>query len=327
MGKFNLEYQWQIAGNRKALFELEKQYKNDRLAHAYLFSGPDQVGKYSVAQSFAKLLQCENKQLCRHCQSCRHIDNQAHLDTLQFRDDGAHIKIEQVRQMIAYLSISRQSNYKIVLVENVERMTNDAANALLKTLEEPVASVVIILTTSQISLILATLLSRCRIMPFATLDDEAMQAYLKEHYPEADEVRLARVRAFALGKVGQAIELMEKSELYNLYEEIFFKIEDFMVNENLQKRFEFADEISAAAGEQKGAGFDKVKIFFDVCLHMLRNYLFHRLGYVSQIEEMSHSRHKVNDLIELLKKTMNAQALMRLNVNQRLMVENLLMSF
>ena len=118
------------------------------LFRSYLFSGPSQIGKTLIAKTFAQILQC-NKGFCRDCPTCRQIDHEQHIDTFFLKDDGESLKIETIRNLVHHLSTTTSSNYKVVIIQNIERITIAAANAFLKTLEEPISRVVFLLTTTQ----------------------------------------------------------------------------------------------------------------------------------------------------------------------------------
>ncbi|KKT19207.1 MAG: polymerase III, delta-prime subunit protein [Candidatus Peregrinibacteria bacterium GW2011_GWA2_43_8] len=95
-------YKWPIIGHEEQLKRLEADLKNGHLAHAYIFVGPDKVGKFLVAKTLAGILQCPNN-YCRSCPTCVQVMKGVHLDTIEMRDDGESIKIERVRALIAFV--------------------------------------------------------------------------------------------------------------------------------------------------------------------------------------------------------------------------------
>lgn len=173
-----LHYEWNISGHEKQLAALENDLRNNNLSHAYLFTGPAHIGKYTVIKRFAKALQCEND-LCDVCEICLQIDKGYHPDTLEILDQQESIKIETVRETLMRLYLTKHGRYKILLVKNIDRMTTEAANALLKMLEEPPAGVVFLLTTSNFNAVLPTIISRVRSCRFqkSSKNEQASTAY------------------------------------------------------------------------------------------------------------------------------------------------------
>src|SRR3989338_5536035 len=110
------KYDWQLAGHQVQRAALEEDMNTQNLAHAYLFYGPAEVGKFRLAKTFANILQCPNR-LCGHCSVCVQVDKDCHYDTLTMIDDGESIKIEQIQNLIVKLSTTSQSNYKVVIIE------------------------------------------------------------------------------------------------------------------------------------------------------------------------------------------------------------------
>jgi DNA polymerase-3 subunit delta' len=141
-----------ILGQEHALALLQKALVSTRLGHAYLFYGPSGVGKKLTAMQFAKALACQDAvaDACDRCTSCHTITTGNHPDVIVINPEGMSIRIEHMR------AVQRQLGYKpytsprtVVIIDGCERFTSPAANALLKTLEEPPATVLLLLLTSQ----------------------------------------------------------------------------------------------------------------------------------------------------------------------------------
>jgi DNA polymerase-3 subunit delta' len=159
------------------------------LAHAYLFTGVAEIGKTQTALAVAKLLNCEagGPTFCGNCASCRKIEAGNHPDVvlLQRQADATKIKIEQVRELLGqarYMPFEAQK--KIFIIKNIEEMNDEASNALLKTLEEPTRSSLLILTTSVPEAVLATVRSRCHVMAFLPASGEAIIQQLEGEFVE-----------------------------------------------------------------------------------------------------------------------------------------------
>lgn len=144
------------------------QQQTNRIAHAYLLKGPAGIGMGDLALDIAKGLLCSQPvagSACGHCTQCRHFEQQVHPDffNVQVLEDKKEISITQIRALTDQIyTTAHQGGYKVALIEQVERLNTSAFNALLKTLEEPPANTVMILTAYQASLLPATIVSRCR---------------------------------------------------------------------------------------------------------------------------------------------------------------------
>lgn len=144
---------------------LQNQLNSDRLSHAYLFIGPAQVGKLAAARAFAAAVNCKKRVKACDCAECTVNPETQHPDLHLLRPDGSSIKLQQVRSLLSQVSLTpNQGVRRIFIIEAADRLTREAANALLLTLEEPSASALFILTAE--SPILPTIMSRCQVIQF-----------------------------------------------------------------------------------------------------------------------------------------------------------------
>jgi len=166
-----------IPGQERAKALLQHALRSGRVAHAYLFAGPEGSGRHETAMAFAQAIFCERGEddACGQCLSCRKVSSGNHPDLRLVSPDGTSVKIDQVRELqreMAYRSAG--SGYKIYIIEAAETMTPQAANSLLKFLEEPSSPVVAILIAPGAKSVLPTILSRTQLVPFVPGDREAM---------------------------------------------------------------------------------------------------------------------------------------------------------
>ena len=166
---------------------LTKAYKETRLGHGLLLTGSDGVGKFKLAQQISKYLLCENRlqldESCGHCHACNLVNAHTHIDfhLLQKEDDKQAISIEQIRALINSLNNRAQlGKNKVVIVKDVQFLTVQAANALLKTLEEPQANTFIILLANTHHELLPTLLSRLQHTHIHTPNRAVLLNWLNE---------------------------------------------------------------------------------------------------------------------------------------------------
>ncbi len=170
----------QILGHERQKDILGRALANGRLAHAYLFSGPEGIGKRLMAMALARAIVCHEQRGCGNCIACRKIDHQNHPDLHVLEPDGNSIKIEQIRAFQKELNLKPlEAPRKICLIEQADAMTVGAANALLKTLEEPRGDTLLILLTAQPNHLLETIRSRCQPLPFTRHPNSRIQAELE----------------------------------------------------------------------------------------------------------------------------------------------------
>lgn len=171
----------QILGHARQKEILHRSLASGRLAHAYLFSGPDGIGKRLMALALARAIVCHEQRGCGDCQACRKIDHRNHPDLHVLEPDGNSIKIEQVRSFQKDLNLKPlEATRKICLIEEADSMTVGAANALLKTLEEPRGDTLLILLTAQPNRLLETIRSRCQPLPFTRHPNSRIQEQLEK---------------------------------------------------------------------------------------------------------------------------------------------------
>jgi len=170
-----------IIGHERQKEILRQALKNRRIAHAYLFEGPDGVGKRLVALALARALLCQDGTGCGDCPSCRKVDHNNHPDIHLLDADGSSIKIDQVRALQQELALRPlEGKYKICLIDGADQFIPAAANALLKTLEEPQPNTLIILLSSRPESLLVTIRSRCQRLPFQRLPKQRLAEILAD---------------------------------------------------------------------------------------------------------------------------------------------------
>ncbi len=207
----------QLAGHDWATTLLADAIRQERVGHAYLLTGPDQIGKTSLARLVAQTLNCEaepEQRPCGVCRACRLIAADRHPDvrlvTPEVNDRGAlSIKIDQIRELQQALSLSAyEARHKVAIIERFDATSIGAANAFLKTLEEPPPGVVLLLTADEADSLLSTIVSRCRTIhlrpvPAATID-ELLQT--RHGAPPDKATQLAHMAA---GRPGWAVVALQ----------------------------------------------------------------------------------------------------------------------
>lgn len=178
-----------IKGNIKIRKELNQITEKNNILHSYLFLGKDGIGKKEIALEFAKKILCQTKQDECNCKSCICFKTNNHPDIQVINPEGETIKINTIREMVQNIYEKPiLSDKKIYIINDSDKMTKEAQNSLLKTLEEPPEYIVIILIVSNIDLILNTIKSRCTKIVFEKLTNQEIIEVLQEKNIEYTEI-------------------------------------------------------------------------------------------------------------------------------------------
>lgn len=246
-----------IKEHEKNIEFLKQSVKSDRVPHTILFSGPEGVGKLKVAVEFAKYLLCEGsasslfdnsekQDSCENCRSCEMINKKIHPDVLivnfeyQARlknedvSEQKSLKIDTLREVVKFASLKPSySDKKIIIIDNAEKITIDAQNSLLKTLEEPPENTIFILVSSKENQILSTIRSRCYTIKFNRLSNDSVVDILMENGYEIKQAEF--LSSISDGSVSRAIEY---SGIISLLEEYrnYGELAAFLVTSKLSRK-------------------------------------------------------------------------------------------
>ncbi len=215
----------EIIGNEQIKEELKKVALENKVSHSYMFVGIEGIGKQIMAKDFAQMILCTNEtnKGCQQCKSCIEFMSNNHPDFLYIEPDGNSIKIEQIR----YLQRKIQekpiiSDKKVYIINDADKMTTEAQNCLLKTLEEPPEYSTIILIGSNENAFLNTIKSRCMKIPFKPIEAKYVKQYMEKTY-EMTNISQNMLEAFQ-GSIGKAISLKDKKEQYENIESMIEKL-------------------------------------------------------------------------------------------------------
>ncbi len=210
--------EWQIHGHEWAVNLLETHASTDKRRHAYLFVGPEGVGRRTLALKFAQALICSNPpgpgQFCGTCRNCRQLQTMSHPDLSLLVPEEGHkdILIDQVRELQHSLALAPYAaDLRIALLLDFQRATNQAMNALLKTLEEPQDRVILLLTANALESLLPTIVSRCEVIRLRPASIASTSSFLasKKGLSSKDANLIAHLSG---GRVGAAIRMTEDPE-------------------------------------------------------------------------------------------------------------------
>jgi len=264
----------EIVGQEDAKKLLKNAVISGNHSHAYILSGEKGSGKMMLAEAFATMLQCENPSddACMECHSCKQSLSRNNPDIIYVtREEGkANIGVDVVREKIVNdVDIKPYSNkYKIYIVDEAERMNQQAQNAILKTIEEPPEYAIIILLTANHNAFLQTILSRCVLIQMKSVDTESIKNILKNKYETVD-YQANMVASFAQGNVGKAIALATDSS----FNDVKNRVVSLCKKAGKMEEVQIADEVKAIKEEndadKKNDNPDKFEGFMDQMLDLI----------------------------------------------------------
>ena len=254
-----------LLGHKNILDKLTLTITNNTVGHAYIFEGPDGIGKRETALSFSKMLMCEGKDFpCGICKACLLFSEQSNPDFQEIISEGKSIGVEDIRKITKDIVIRPlYSNYKIIIINDADKMTLQAQNALLKSLEEPPGYVVFILTAHSASALAPTIRSRCQKIQFSKLADREIEGILDDKYGFADRDFII---SYADGVIGTALDLAESPQLLELRDRVVGAISSLISSsgENIIEVVKLFEENT-----------DKLQFMLQIVLLYLRDLLIY----------------------------------------------------
>ena len=320
---------WNLVGNGWAVDMLKKHVTNGTTRHAYLFAGPPGLGRRSLALRFAQALNCETPTEagipCGQCRDCRQIAamQYADLTIVQAEAEGGTLKVDQIREARRTLTLKPyQAKYRVALFLRFQEANDNAANALLKTLEEAPSYAVLILTADNPEQLLPTIVSRCEVLRLRPLKVEEVMKELESRGIESGRAKL--IAHISGGRFGYAQRLLEDDALLEWREERLNDLQTLISASRVEK-FAYADKLARDKETMRQAVLVWLSYWRDVMLRTAhastplvnvdRNV---EIEDLAQRLDLPIARRVVGGLEDVLEK-------MERNVNSRLLAEVLLL--
>ena len=313
-----------IIGHEQIIEHLQNAIGMDKVSHAYIINGPDKSGKMMLAEAFAMALQCEKhgKEACMECHSCRQALGHNQPDIIYVNHDKPNtISVDDIRTQVNNdIDVKPYSSeHKIYIIDEAEKMNQQAQNALLKTIEEPPAYAVFLLLTENAEMLLPTINSRCVMLKLRNIKDTLIRKYLMENL-EIPDYKADMCTAFAQGNVGKAI-LLAGSQTFN-------ELKDQTIRLVRKLRdTEVADIMSEVKAIEE---FEQIDDFFDLLLLWYRDVLIYKaagsdakLIYKDQANEIARQAEDCffDGLNRILDGISQARRRLHFNVNQDMTLE------
>jgi len=328
----------QIVGNKSSLEIINSSIKSGNIPHAYLFEGPEHIGKLTAAKKLAMSLNCDsNDGACLECAQCIRINNNTHADveliglddkeSLSSKQDV--ISIEKVRDIQKKISLSPfEGKYRVLIFCKAENLTLEASNCLLKTLEDPPDGVVIILLSVNVGILLSTVVSRCLLIQFKPVSSNLIKNYLVEHY-HISEKQAVEISRISNGCPGWAINAVENSEILDGFNKVIEKIE-MILKGDLSLRFEYADDTANIFKKERKLVKEELYIW----LNYWRDILLTKIGAVDLVIHNSRldsfklvsGQMTIDAIFRVIKMLVGTLNLLDRNVNANLAIEQFVIS-
>ncbi len=362
-----------IIGQDQMKEHMQNALKTGKVSHAYIISGENGSGKAYIARIFAKALQCTNRETrneyeeaCNQCPSCIKAASDSHPDIITITHEKPNsIGVDDIRQKLRDDVIIKpyESDHKIYIIPEGEKMTIAAQNALLKTLEEPPSYIVIIILTNNINAFLPTIISRCIVLPVKPVLDDEIKKYLMKEQRVVD-YKAAICASFARGNVGKALDLASNERFINLKDsvvELVFKIDTMEIHSMMDRvhmllsppedepEIEEDEDDTESSGKKskkkskdkekekdavKASSGDPLEDFFDILSFLYRDILVYKATeddvHLIFTDKISYIRSAIKkytyeDINNIIKSLETAKNRIRANVNTDITLELLLL--
>lgn len=317
---------------------LKQHICRDSVRHAYLFSGPPGLGRRTLALRFAQALDCPQPaapgEPCGTCRTCQQIERMQYPDltVVQAEKEGGTLKVEQVRAIRQSLVLKPyQGRYRVALFLRFQEANPNAANALLKTLEEAPAHAVLILTADAPEQLLPTITSRCEILRLRPLPVERVEAYLRDH--NADETTACLLAHVSGGRPGYALRLLQDKDTLEFRAK---RLDDLhnLLGASRRARFAYAEKLTDRRGEAKERFRDTLSVWLAFWRDVLLRVAGTEAGEIAlvnvdragEIESLA-GRLSLGEARRLVADSEGAIEKLEQNVNPRLLAEVLLLDW
>lgn len=332
---------WRVIGQERAVAALQRGLAQGRRAHAYLFAGPPQVGKATLARELAQALNCEgDDRPCQECNACRRIAGGIHADvqvvSVETGGDGGlqtgavhkDIRIQQIREIERAVGLHPyEGRCRVIIIDPADVMNEEAQNAFLKPLEEPPPAVVFVLVTARPDALRPTIRSRCQRVDFSLLAVQRVEEALRERW-QADPRQAQLLARLSRGRLGWAVDALQDEEIMRV-RGVALMDGRTLPEGSIQERFSYAGEVAARFSRDRST----VLAVLDLWRDWWRDVLLTSAGCpeavtnldLSDILRSEASRYGPGEVADFLRALAVTKRHLQTNVNSRLALEVLML--
>jgi DNA polymerase-3 subunit delta' len=324
---------WQVVGQSRVVSLLQRSLEQGSIAHAYLVVGPPHVGKMTLALNLAQAVNCQEAEPpCGVCDSCQKIASGKHADVQIIgleANNSAEISIDRIREIQHSSNLSPfEGRYKVFIIERAELMSTEAANCLLKTLEEPPAGIIFILLTTSGGVLPATVVSRCQKLELPPLPASEVESVLSQRWG-VERQRAELLARLSHGCLGWAISAASDERLLQQRAE---RLEGLLniIGGDYAVRFAYVPQLVAWFGQRRGL----VEEILDLWLDWWRDLLLVKLGSGGSVTNIDHQSmlvdmaggYRLKEIRAVINGIQATGEQLRQNANPRLAFEVLMLS-
>ena len=326
-----INHHWNLIGNEWAVEMLRQQIIHGTTRHAYLFAGPSGVGRRTLALRLAEALNCtqpiEPGIPCGQCRDCKQIEAMGHPDLtiVQADSEGGTLKVDQVREARRTLTLKPyQSKYRVTIFLRFQEANDNAANALLKILEEAPSYVVLVLTADYPEQLLSTIVSRCEVLRLRPLSLETVESHLTQHGADSEQARL--IAHISGGRLGYALRLMQDPSALEFRNEKLNEAQSFTTASRVDK-FAYAEKLVKDKDALRNVLLLWLSYWRDVLLRTGGSSV--PLANIDRTQEIkSLAEHvSMSEVRRVVSKLENSLSQLDSNVNARLLAEVILLDW
>jgi len=306
-----------LIGHQKQWNLLRKIVRREKISHALLFSGPQNIGKMTLAMELAKLIFCEKQNFeekpCNNCRSCRDVQRLSHPDLTLLQPQEKVIKISQIRNLQRNLSLKPYTApVKIGLIDDAHLMQKSAQNCLLKTLEEPKGRTLLILITPYPQMLFKTLLSQFQILKFSLPSQKEIEKYLSSQ--DISTALAKEMSLFSFGKPGKVVEFLKNPQKLTQQKETIRQLLN-LCRSDIGQRFDYVKKMVNSSGPSSEILETWERYFRKILLSKIKGPQKNILTNLPS--------EKLKDILKTLETT--NFLIKTTNINQRLALENLML--
>ena len=320
-----------ILGQKQSIELLCHAVKRDRIPHAWVFTGQDNIGKFKTAVALAQKLNCINigEDACGTCDYCLQIKENNFPDFLILRTEGKFIKIDQVRNSLNWLNLRPdQSKKRVLLLDGAENLGREAANALLKTLEEPALNTIIVLISLSTKQLPETIVSRCQQIRFRPLSHETTENILRRNTDLSEEL-VQLISSYGMGSVKD--NLSNSIEIMQTVHNTAIKWMTTFKSDTLEDLLKTCEVWGKSKNEEWRFLLDFLEIWFRditwIRFGLPENKLLIR-DYILNVDKITELKQcgkyfTLHQIFEIFRKIKESRAAIDLNANKSLTIESL----